>query len=123
MKLIDTNLIIYTAQPNYRWLLPQIATSDCHYSTVTKIEVLGFKGIQQPEMIFFRTYFFSLISLDLTDAIIEKAVEIRQYKKIKLGDSIIAATALVYNLELHTHNIEDFRGITGLVLIDPLFSL
>ena len=45
MKLIDTNLIIYTAQPNYRWLLPQITTPDCHFATVTKIEVLGFKGI------------------------------------------------------------------------------
>lgn len=57
MKLIDTNLIIYTAQPNYRWLLPQITTPDCHFASVTKIEVLGFKGIKQPEMIFFSAYF------------------------------------------------------------------
>ncbi len=120
MKLIDTNLIIYAAQPNYKWLLPLITTADCHFTTVTKIEVLGFKDIQSREETFFRTYFSALIPMDLTDEIIEKAIEIKQNKKIKLGDAIIAATALIHNLELHTRNIVDFKSIAGLVLVDPI---
>ena len=120
MKLIDTNLIIYAAQPNFRWLLPSITTAECHFATVTKIEVLGFKDILQPEEIFFQTYFSAIICIDLTDSIIEKAIEIRQNKKIKLGDSIIAATAIIHNLELNTHNTDDFRNIPGLSIFDPL---
>lgn len=120
MKLIDTNLIIYAAQPNFRWLLPLITSNECHFATVTKIEVLGFKGIQQPEEIFFQTYFSSIISIDLTDAIIEKAIEIRQNKKIKLGDSIIAATAITHNFQLNTHNTDDFKNISGLSIFDPM---
>ncbi len=120
MKLIDTNLIIYAAQPDFRWLLPLITTDDCHFATVSKIEVLGFQGILQPEETFFRTYFDVILSLHLTEAVIEKAIDIRQDKKIKLGDAIIAATALVHNLELLTHNISDFRDITGLLVSDPI---
>ena len=120
MKLIDTNLIIYAAQPPYRWLLPLITTADCHFATVSKIEVLGFKGILPPEETFFRTYFSALIPLDLTDEIVERAIDIRKNKKIKLGDSVIAATALVHNLELHTRNIDDFKSLRDLILVDPI---
>ena len=120
MKLIDSNLIIYAAQPNFRWLLPIITTTKCYFSTITKIEVLGFKGILPPEELFFQTYFDSIISINLTDAIIEQAIQIRQNKKVKLGDSIIAATAIVHNLELHTHNTDDFINISGLMLFDPI---
>jgi toxin FitB len=56
----------------------------------------------------------------LTHLTIEKAIEIRQNKKIELGDAIIAATAFVHNLELHTRNIDDFKNIAGLVVIDPM---
>jgi toxin FitB len=120
MRLIDTNLIIYAAQPNYRWLLPLITTTDSHFTTISKIEVLGFKGIQQREKVFFELYFSGLISLGLTDEIVEKTIEIRGNKKMKLGDSIIAATALIHNLELHTHNIDDFKSIRELALFDPM---
>ncbi|CAN5393106.1 hypothetical protein BH10BAC3_BH10BAC3_30350 [soil metagenome] len=38
---------------------------------------------------------------------------------MKLGDAIIAATALVHNLTLLSPNTADFKNITGLVVIDP----
>lgn len=56
----------------------------------------------------------------LTDAIIEQTILIRQNKKIKLGDAIIAATARVRNLEVLTHNIADFINIDGVKVSDPL---
>jgi predicted nucleic acid-binding protein len=43
----------------------------------------------------------------------------RMYKKLKLGDAIIAATALEHNLALITRNIADFRNIAGLRVLDP----
>lgn len=39
---------------------------------------------------------------------------------MSLGDSIIAATALVNSFELYTHNVADFVGISGLKIIDPI---
>lgn len=63
---------------------------------------------------------FSPRILSLTDAIAQQAVTLRQQRRMGLGDAIIAATALVYNLTLVTHNTEDFRQIAGLELLDPL---
>ena len=38
---------------------------------------------------------------------------------LKLGDAIIAATALVHNLILISRNTADFINIEGLDIIDP----
>jgi predicted nucleic acid-binding protein len=40
-------------------------------------------------------------------------------RRMTLGDAIIAATALVYGRTLVTRNIEDFRWIAELTLINP----
>jgi toxin FitB len=120
MRLIDTNLIIYSAQPHFHWLLPTIKTNDSVIATITRIEVLGFKGIQPREEEFFKRYFSSVLQLSLSENIISKAIELRQKKKIKLGDSIIAATAIIHEAELYTHNVTDFNWIEGLVVIDPI---
>ena len=120
MKIIDTNLIIYAIQPQFHWLIPSIMTPNCCYATVTKIEVLGFKNIRPHEKALFQKYFAILKPLHLTDDIIDQAIDIRQNKKIKLGDAIIAATARVHNLEIFTHNIVDFINIDGVKVSDPL---
>jgi predicted nucleic acid-binding protein len=39
--------------------------------------------------------------------------------KIKLGDAIIAATAIVYSLTLVTRNVDDFNNIKNLVVKNP----
>ena len=66
-------------------------------------------------------YFFQNAEiLPLTDAIAQQAVTLRQQRRIGLGDAIIAATAMVHDLALVTHNTEDFRWISGLELLDPL---
>jgi predicted nucleic acid-binding protein len=40
-------------------------------------------------------------------------------KRIKLPDAIIAATALVQNCILLSHNTTDFNKIEGLQVLDP----
>jgi predicted nucleic acid-binding protein len=52
----------------------------------------------------------------------EKVIELRRTNNIKLPDAIIAATALVSNLVLWTHNTSDFANIPDLQLLDPLKS-
>jgi predicted nucleic acid-binding protein len=79
-----------------------------------KIEVLEFGDI--PDKMEAMEEFVGLAHvIPLDDAITERAIALRrEYKKLKLGDAIIAATTLEYNLTLITHNIADFRNIAGL---------
>jgi predicted nucleic acid-binding protein len=52
--------------------------------------------------------------------VIDEAIRLRQLRKISLGDSIVAATAIARHLTLATHNTDDFSWISGLALIDPM---
>ncbi len=58
--------------------------------------------------------------LPVSDAVIQKALALRQQKKMSLGDALIGATALIYGLTLITSNVKDFEWIEGLLVRDPL---
>jgi len=87
--------------------------------TVVKIEVLGFNG-NFPELMLKMRDFVNLATLlPLNDLVIEQTIDLRlSYKKIKLGDAIVAATALVHKLVLVTRNTQDFKNIPGLSVIN-----
>lgn len=60
--------------------------------------------------------------IKISDGILQTAVRLRQQKKMSLGDSLIAATALVHQLTLLTlltRNESDFDHIAGLKTINP----
>lgn len=50
----------------------------------------------------------------------ETAISLRQTRKIKVPDAVIAATALYMDLPLVTRNLDYFQCIKGLELINPL---
>ncbi|HEU4885693.1 MAG TPA: type II toxin-antitoxin system VapC family toxin [Longimicrobium sp.] len=58
--------------------------------------------------------------LPITDLIAREAVRLRQQRKMALGDSIVAGTALVHGRTLVTRNVADFQWISGLKLLNPL---
>jgi predicted nucleic acid-binding protein len=57
--------------------------------------------------------------LPVNETVAEKAAALRQQRKMTLGDSVIAATALVYNHTLITRNKDDFKWIKELTLLNP----
>jgi predicted nucleic acid-binding protein len=117
--LLDTNVIIdFSAlklpEKAYRQL-SIIIDSSPQISIINKIELLSISDV--PEQILVFVDEANVIKLD--DDIVSKTIEVRRKYKLKLPDAIIAATAIVMELQLITRNAADFRGIKGLKLIDP----
>jgi toxin FitB len=113
---------IYACQPGGDWLSPWTTHADSAIASVTRVEALGFPGISPEEETALRDFFQSSPSYPLDDGVIEQAVKLRQQKKMKLGDAIIAATALEYEIPLVTRNEDDFKHIAGLDLRNPFAS-
>ncbi len=120
MKLLDSNLLIYSYQPAFAFLKSLVVNSSNAVSAITKLEVLGFHGVQNQERLYCENAFTILTVLPVDDIILEKAIEIRRQYKLKSMDSLVAATALIYNLELNTRNITDFKNVAGLNLVNPI---
>jgi toxin FitB len=102
MRLLDSNLVIYATQSHYAYLLPLLHASDCYISEITKLEVLGYHGFDTITKQNMHDLFETLQIIPINSAIIDKAIEIRQLRKMAIGDSIIAATALLNRCELLT---------------------
>jgi len=104
--LLDTNFIlgILKSDPT---VLAQISTrqfhiGECSYSAITRMELLGFQGITREEETLIRQKLDRLTYLPLTENIENVVIDLRQARKIKLPDAIIAATALCSGIELLT---------------------
>lgn len=117
-NLLDSNVIVDLIQNNFTTeLSEQIFTHHNYSSDIVRIEVLGFPMDENLESSFLRL-FDKLTILPLSEEIVNRTIQLRKQKKIKLGDAIIAATALVHNLQLVTRNIRDFKGIEDLEVIN-----
>lgn len=97
-----------------------IIAPDAVISVITKIEALGYHKLPADDKDYFETLFNSITILPITDAIIDRAIELRGQKKMSLGDCLIAATALLNGLDLYTNNTTDFVHIQGLTIVNPL---
>jgi predicted nucleic acid-binding protein len=84
-------------------------------SVVNRIELLGQNTNQKEQL---HIFVEACLIYDLTEEIILKTIALRKSRKIKIPDAIIAATALIYDLILITHNIRDFESISNLQLLD-----
>ncbi|HVG11339.1 MAG TPA: type II toxin-antitoxin system VapC family toxin [Thermoanaerobaculia bacterium] len=121
--LIDSNIIIYSAQPENEFLRQLIAARAPAVSAVSYVEVLGYHGLSEPERRYFEAFFAEARVLPLAHPVLEEAVRLRQAKRIKLGDSLVAGTALLHDLTLITRNVDDFMGIEGLRVLNPFVEL
>lgn len=117
MKLLDSNLFIGEAARAGTPPIPFFFQDEFCYSIITRIEVLGFSRITPQEKDKLHVLLEAGEQLPLTLRIAPEAIELRQAHRMDLGDAIIAATALVHELPLVTHNLADFRHNAGLDLL------
>jgi predicted nucleic acid-binding protein len=123
--LIDTNVIIdYTSnllnKEGFEFI-ENIFNTDFNISVIVEIEALGYnEEVSKMQLLEKFLALANVIPLDKT--VTKKTIELRKSRKLKLGDAIIAATALVYDLTIITRNTSDFKNVDGIIVID-LYSL
>ena len=57
------------------------------------------------------------IGYPVSDKVITEAIRLRRQRKRSIGDSIVAATGLLYNQPILTNNVADFVDIESLQII------
>jgi predicted nucleic acid-binding protein len=118
--LVDTNCVIDYLETR----LPERANQfidniAVQFSVITRIEILVWPGATSKQLQILSDFIASSTVFDFDEKVILKTIEIRRFFRLKLPDAIIAATALVHELELITRNIKDFERAVGLTSIDP----
>ena len=117
--LLDSNILIYGADSGEPRLDAILDRTDLAIASVTRIETLGFHRLSETERTWLGAAIQRMLVLPLTESVEERAIALRQERKMGLADAIIAATALVHGLTLVTRNVDDFKHIAGLDLSNP----
>lgn len=118
--LIDTNAVIdYLSNKLPGNASNMLDEEALEISVIIRIELLAWGNAESQQLSILEDFINSVVVWSLDEPVIIKGIEIRKNFRIKLPDAIIAATAVVHELTLVTRNVNDFKNITGLRLINP----
>ena len=120
MYLIDSNIIVYSYLPQYEYLRDLFVKEAIYVSEISRVEVLGYHKLTTDEEIYFRDIFTLIPCIFPSQEIFDKAIDIRKQYNLKLGDSLIAATAVVKGLTIYTRNLSDFEKTEVVNCINPI---
>ena len=120
--LLDTNVIIdavANCSPAKTALFHATQSEWCGYSAITRLEIFGYPDLSSIEEIALKTVLSELNEIAVTNSVIDRAINIRRGRRIKAPDAIIAATAQTMSATLLTRNIDDFKLIADLIVLNP----
>jgi tRNA(fMet)-specific endonuclease VapC len=119
MLLVDTNILIdYLRDVNKaKAFIERYGKTNLAISTVIAMEL--YQGcLNRHEFATLRKELIGFNEIALNETIGKVALQLSQQfalsHKMGIPDTLIAATALVYDLEVRTYNIKDFRFIPGI---------
>ena len=80
--LLDSNIIIYSVQPEYQIILEFLSSKEDNLSIsiVSKIEVLGYHDLSEFVKENLQLFFSEIPIINLSDEIAEIAIQLRQKK-------------------------------------------
>lgn len=118
--LIDTNTVIdYLDNKLPSNAANMLDAEDLEISVITRMELLAWPNAEPQQVSILNQFISSVVIWSLDEPVILKGIEVRKNNQIKLPDAIIAATSIVHGLNLITRNINDFKNIKGIKLINP----
>ena len=118
--LVDSNIVIYSYLDEYQYLRKLITDESANISEISRIEVLGYHRLTVDEENYFLDIFNFVAIVIPSREVFDKAIQLRKLYNLKLGDSLIASTAIIHDLTLYTRNVDDFEKVTGLKYINPV---
>jgi len=120
--LIDTNVVSDYLSASFSSagmsLMDAAIDAIPNISIITQIELLCWNA-DNDTMQSVKEFITDSVILDISTDVVAHCVALRNSKKIKTPDAIIAATALAYGYTLITNNEKDFIGIQGLKVVNP----
>ena len=121
--LIDTNILIYYLSgdipESQLSKINKILENSFRISTITKIEILGWHKIPQTEKRRIENFIGNAQVIYIDKDIENKAIDLKQNRKIAIPDAVIAATAVLNNYTLITRNVTDFEMIENINIYNP----
>jgi predicted nucleic acid-binding protein len=125
--IIDTNIVIYYLENKIpKEQLPkmnEIFKVSFNLSTISVIELLGWHKLNEIDKSRME-FFLSKANVHFVDLDIQiKSIEIKQKRRTATPDTIIAATAILYDYIVVTRNVTDFSKINGIKIYNPFESI
>lgn len=118
--LVDSNILIYATKPEHTSLRLWLVEALPKVSVISKVEILGYHKLHSAEKTALTELLDCLELIYLTPASYEIAIQLRQQRKLTLGDALIAATSLERGYAVATCNTDDFAWISELKVFNPL---
>jgi len=106
---VDTNILLYLIKKD-DYLSNLLQNKDLFISIVTEIELLSYHGITLAEQKKIQELINDCIIIDLNQNVKNIAIDLRRRYRLKLSDSIVAASSLFINLPLITAD-SDFQKV------------
>ena len=123
MILLDTNIVIYLQGGKLSEAhIQKLRVTPLNTCNIIVAEVLGYNFPNPDDRQYFEALFITMKNRLLDTAVTKKVIELRRTTPLKMPEAIIAATALVHDLTLWTHNTADFKNVPDLQLFDPLID-
>jgi predicted nucleic acid-binding protein len=120
--LLDTNFIINYFKGFFKAdagkFTDSVINDTTFISVITRMELLSWKSLNPKDEEVIKEFISDSIVFSLEESIINRTILLRKSFAIKLPDAIIAATALVHDMQLITHNLKDFTNIPGLIVLN-----
>ncbi|MBI2985843.1 MAG: type II toxin-antitoxin system VapC family toxin [Deltaproteobacteria bacterium] len=121
MYTLDTNAILYYLkdEPDTVSSLRNVFTQNVplYVSAITELELFAFSNLSTAEEKLIEELLTTVAVISLDSHIARLAAFIRRQYRLKVPDSVIAATAMFTGSTLLTCNTRDFRRIPNLSLL------
>ena len=113
--LLDTNTVLYFLSGD-ETISDFIKEKKIFISIITEMELLSYSKITSKELKIISGFISEITVININNDIKETAIKIRRSSKLKLPDSIIAASSIFLQIPLITAD-KEIKNVAGLNII------